>query len=464
MRKHTSANIICRFTTLLLFILCFIILSASAVSAAEPGLDETFDQNGTGFWQDCVSYPSFGDVKASMLYEIRSDQILYANNADQTVYPASIVKVMSGALLCEFFEYRMEETITVTSAMLAGAEGNSMKLKRDETVTVKDLLYGLIVGGYNDCANVLAVVSSGSVGAFVDRMNAKALSIGADRTHFSNASGLHHDEMVTTARDLLKICVFALQNDTYRIIAATERYLCPRTNLSDERLFYNRSDLVTQFRTNAFYDSRCIGLNAGYTDEGGYCAVTFTHSDSASFLCLALGGTESKTGNISSYSEIIKLLDWGEAKFGTRVLVKPGDKVLELPVSGFSTVTKMPLTVSEELIAFAPVSLDLDDLSESQFRLTASSLTPPIEKNAEVGYVRLVFQGRDLGTGKLVCTEEAGLQGLAGLLNRIRLFEKNIVVQVSFVSFVLLSLILTLVIRHNYVKKRKMSRYFYGSK
>ena len=105
--------------------------------------------------------PASTDVGVVLLLNLENNLTLYEKEADTTVYPSSSVKIMMGLLACRALYDRLSETVTVTAAMVAGVTGRSMHLADGEKLTVRDLLYAAICGGYNDAAQVVACLSSG---------------------------------------------------------------------------------------------------------------------------------------------------------------------------------------------------------------------------------------------------------------------------------------------------------------
>ncbi|MFR8333080.1 MAG: hypothetical protein ACLU9S_12555 [Oscillospiraceae bacterium] len=102
------------------------------------------------------------------------------------------------------------------------------------------------------------------LGAAVEMMNAKAMSCGRTGTHFANAHGLHDDEHYTTARDLAKIMMAALEYEKFQEIYSTNRYTLPATNLHEERVLVTTNYLIDASFTADYYDSRVIGGKTGF--------------------------------------------------------------------------------------------------------------------------------------------------------------------------------------------------------
>ena len=115
-------------------------------------------------------------------------------------------------------------TVSGWSPAAAGVEGSSLYLKAGERITVRELIYGLMLRSGNDAAVALAIATAGSMEAFVGRMNEKAQALGLTNTHFENPNGLDGEVHYSTARDLAKLSVCAMQNETFRAVVSSKSF------------------------------------------------------------------------------------------------------------------------------------------------------------------------------------------------------------------------------------------------
>ncbi len=199
---------------------------------------------------DAPSAPESGDVAVALVCNLENDLTLYDKAADRVVYPSSSVKIMTGLLACRTLSDRLDETVTVTAAMVAGVTGRKMHLADGERITVRDLLYAAICGGYNDAACVLACLSSGSVATFVGDMNNEARRLGTTHTRYTNPTGLHDPAMATCARDIALIAREAYANELYMTVSSVRTHTISATNVSEERFFSNRNALISDSSRN----------------------------------------------------------------------------------------------------------------------------------------------------------------------------------------------------------------------
>lgn len=205
-----------------------------------------------------VCPPPQVSAACAALIDGRTGQTLYEKDADRRALIASTTKIMTGLLVCEAGE--TDRRVTVPAAAV-GLEGSSMYLKRGETLTRRDLLYGMMLHSGNDAALTLAISVSGSEQAFVRQMNLRAQALGLRQTHFANPHGLDSGENYSSARDLAALAQAALQNQQFRTVVGTKTIACAGRTLT------NHNKLLWR------YDG-CIGVKTGYTRHAGRILVS----------------------------------------------------------------------------------------------------------------------------------------------------------------------------------------------
>ena len=153
-------------------------------------------------------------AEAGALFNITDGTVLYSKNVFEELYPASITKVMTAILAIE--EGELSDEVTVTQdAVITEAGASLAGIKPGDTLTMEQLLYGLMIPSGNDAANAIAVHMSGSLESFAERMNEKARELGATHTHFKNPNGLTDPEHYTTAYDLYLIFNECIKHDDF---------------------------------------------------------------------------------------------------------------------------------------------------------------------------------------------------------------------------------------------------------
>lgn len=216
--------------------------------------------------------------ESEIVIEKISGRILYEKNADQKKYPASTTKILTAITVIENVDLNKEIKVTEKTV---GIEGSSIYLEKGEILTVKDLLYGLMLRSGNDCAETLALTKNGVRDDFIKLMNETAVKAGAKNSNFTNPHGLHDDNHYTTARDLALISRYAMNNQTFREIVGTKTITIPFSTRNTKRRLINKNKLL-------FNLDGCTGIKTGYTKKSGRCLVSSYKKDGMELICVVL--------------------------------------------------------------------------------------------------------------------------------------------------------------------------------
>lgn len=292
---------------------------------------------------------------------------------------ASTTKIMTALIVLE--RCPLDDIVTVAPEAV-GTEGSSIYLYQGERLTVRDLLYALLLSSANDAAMALAVHAAGNVTAFADLMNERAAELGLADTHFCNPHGLHQSDHYTTARDLARLTAFALQNATFAEIVATKRYAPTVGDNGATRLFLNHNRLLRQYEG-------CIGVKTGFTKAGGRCLVSAAKRNDLLLIAVTLNAPD-------DWRDHTALLDWG---FSQYVAFSPTPTELTLPVVG-GTKNTVDLT---------PVGSLLLTLPADHAAITCTVETPRflyggLEKGKRYGRVVYKMGDKTLGEIALIAT------------------------------------------------------------
>lgn len=386
------------------------------------------------------------------LYNFDYDfEILHSDFADEDAneilfYPASTVKLMTGLIACEELGGNLDRKITATARMLDGVSGNNMGLKVGETVTVKDLLYGLLANCANDAAQVLAYEIAGDVDMFVELMNEKARVLGMFHTTYKNATGMHNDLMKTSLRDTVTLAKACYANELLISITGTVKYVMDGTNKTTFRNLYNRSWLLSTYYNTSGIDYRynnatITGLNSGYTPNGGYCTVATATKGGLSYLAVVMGGKEHKDKTVTSYELTHQLFDYAFEAFERREVLADGALIDELPVELSSTVDFVKLAASVpdgSIYAYLPTDIDFDEAITYSWYTKEESLRAPVKKGTVIGAVTVRYNGETIGSADLVAAADVERSDFLYMLSRIKSFTGTKFFIVAIVSFVVL--------------------------
>ncbi len=240
----------------------------------------------------------------AVLVDLESGNVLAEQNSTERMYPASLTKIMTALIAIEETE-DMEQTTTLPSDIFPSLYEENASLagfQPGETVTWKDLLYGVMLPSGAECCLTFARQIAGSEGAFVDLMNKKAEELGMNDTHFANATGLQDKKHYSTVRDIAVLLRYALENDTFRQVFTARRYSVPPTAYHSEGFtFYNT---MFQAMDNAgISDDDILGGKTGYTEKAGLCLASLAEINDREYILV----TAKADGN--HYTEPYHVID-----------------------------------------------------------------------------------------------------------------------------------------------------------
>ena len=402
--------------------------------------------------------PAIENVGAATVYNIENDIYIYNHNADKVIYPASTVKLMTAIVAVEALGGELWREVMVSSKALEGVRGNNIALKRGEVLTVEQLLLALICGSANDAANILAFEVAGSVEAFVDMMNAKAKEIGAVNTHYTNPSGLHDPAMVTTARDTALIAAYAYKTDPITEMSTLEKFTLPKTNKAKERTVFNKNHFYSTLTEYLYIWDIPRGLNAGYTEEGGYCLATTATRDGLTYVVVTMEATRDEE-YIYSYTEAAELIKWAFDAYEYTDVLSTSEMICELPVRLSSKVDYVTLFPAEPVELYLPAGINVDDDVKLEWTLSRESFTAPVSEGEVAGKITVSYEGKELATVDLVTRNNVNRDNILYVLDiilgltRTRTFKTLATLAVlALVAYI--AVIVYITVQRNKYKKR----------
>lgn len=268
-------------------------------------------------------------AESGILVDLDTQEILYSKNIDKQLYPASITKVMTTLVAIE--SSSPEEPVTFSQHALdsIGWDSSNIGCRLNETLTMEQCWYAMMLNSANEVCCGVAEHISGSIEAFVEKMNQKAAELGCTNTHFSNPNGLPDETHYTTAHDMALIANAAYQNETFRQIFSTRQYEIPPTpQYTETRYLYNHHKMM-QPDTEYYYEG-CLGGKTGYTETALNTLVTIASRNGKNLLCVTM-----RTQGRQVYTDTASLFDYGFSQ------TFPADEAALLTVAE-PTVTETP--------------------------------------------------------------------------------------------------------------------------
>ncbi len=382
--------------------------------------------------------PSMTEANAVLLYHIERNTPVCSKNESAHVGAGSTVKIMAGLLLCEKLAERQSESVTITTELLQSvptSSGYSLKIEADDVLTVRQLLFAAVCGGYNDAFYLLCAYTNGSVESFLQEMNTRAQTLGASQTGFTDVTGIQTGSY-TTASDLATIALEAYLNTLYMELCNTESFYISSEKIS--KTIYNRNALIsTQGGTvTKYYNAYCNGMSAGSTSADGNCVVTIAKHGNETYLCIVLGGQEI-SGTEYGYKITNRLIDWVYATYSYVEVISPDTEICNLPITVSDMTTELAVRTAESYSAYLPRGAEVGKDVTFSIRLTSASLEAPVADGTFVGYVAIVYNGQILKTLNLYTVGSAERSTIISSLKVIQNWTEHRSVRAGFVFFLL---------------------------
>lgn len=385
-----------RFRRIICIVLCLICLlgAANPATATETDLSVTAGCRSVDAAKAIGGSEALADVKAALVYERTTGTLVYSYNIDDLIYPSSMVKLMTALVALE--QGDPDAVVTVTrSALDSVAIGSvSAGLVRGEEITLRDLLYCMMVASANDAAAVIAEHIGGSQSGFVALMNEKAEQIGCTGTHFSNAHGLHDEQTYTTARDILRLLNYCLANEKFKTLFEAVNYTVPATNLSPERYIITTNYMMSKEYKKNYFDERVTGGKTGATDAAGRCLAVTAKVGDMELVAIVMGAKATYASDglsltkFGSFEAMDTLLDYVQSGFECRQLFYEGQVIAQYSVDGGSN-NAVTTPVSDGFCVL-PKGITAEELV-FQYDRNVEGLKAPVEKGQAIGTIEVWY-------------------------------------------------------------------------
>ena len=353
---------------------------------------------------------------AVYLENLNSGTVVYEKASDQRSYPASTTKIMTFIVTAENVGDLDQTSVTIKQDVIDGLDPEStvmgLSTHVGEQVSVRDLLYGLMLPSGNDAALVLADYVGGGISGFAEKMNAKAAELGCTDTHFANPHGLYDQNHYTTARDMALIAKHAMTIPGFMEICNTVYY----TPNGFNTLHNTNYMLDPDAEGGAYYYQYTKGIKTGYLDEAGKCLVTSSDKDGDKYLCVCLGAAFSYDENVNyAMKDTAKLYGWA---YDTAFLPNNYD----------NNQLKVEVNCPEQVEA-------------------------PVTKGDVIGTVSVKYEDLDLGVTNIVASEDIERD-----ISPLEVFVTEHLTLILIVAAALVLIIVLIIILASAGKRRKARR------
>ena len=320
-------------------------------------------------------------AKSAVLINADNGQLLFAKNENDKRPMASTTKIMTALITLETAAVD-NKIVTITDSMVH-VEGSSMGLKPGNKLSLKSLAEGMLLVSGNDAANSAAIAISGSAKAFASLMNKRAQQLNMTDTHFVTPSGLDDDEHYTTASDLAKLAMAAMQNPDFAEIACQKAMKVQYVDPVQTVRYTNHNKLLNM------YDG-CIGVKTGFTKKSGRCLVSSAERNGIRLIAVTLDAPD-------DWDDHQKMLNYGFDKL-TRYKIDDSSCSVQVPVVGGLTSRIMARgSAGNDIVVNADAIPNIKRTVELPAFLYA-----PVQEGQTLGAVRYTLNSETLATTELV--------------------------------------------------------------
>lgn len=327
--------------------------------------------------------------RAAIIYDRTSGSILFGKNENEQRKMASTTKIMTAIIVLE--NANLDDIVTISSKA-AGTGGSRLGLHTNDKISIRDLLYGLMLCSGNDAAVALAEHVSGDLSGFASLMNAKCDFLQLNSTHFVTPHGLDNDEHFTTAYELAIITNYALQNETFCNYVGTKNHTVSING--SPKILSNTNELLGNL--NGVY-----GVKTGFTNGANRCLVTSVKRNNMDLICIVLGADTKKDRTRDS----IKLIEYAYQNFE---MIDIKEKILT-EFQNWKLCNSSSIVVKKGLSN--NIDIFLEDLPFNYFPVNCNqtndfsiyiycntSFEAPLPANSALGYLNVSINGKTIIT------------------------------------------------------------------
>lgn len=273
---------------------------------------------------------------------LNDDRILYNKNAMDRIYPASMTKIMTTLVAIENID-NLDVKCSINEQMLEGlseANASVAGFKLNESISMRDLLYGILLPSGADASRAIAFSVFGDENKFIAKMNEKAKALNMQETHFVNVSGLHDDDHYSSVYDISILLKEALKNDLFKEIFTTRTYQC-------ENGLTLTSTMYRQASSQQMNVDFITGAKTGFTNEASLCLASYAQHGEEDYIMVS-----AQTNSDSYYpyhiEDAITLYQYIFNHFTREVIVKKGEVIQTLPVK-YSAISNFEITAAKDI-------------------------------------------------------------------------------------------------------------------
>ena len=388
---------------------------------------------------------SEGSVDSYYLLDIKNNLIMAEENINKIISPSSSVKIMTACIVLESgIDFNLE--IEITSRMLQNVSGRNMELKEGDKLTVNDLLYAMLCGGFNDATVALALTVYPSLYEFVTLMNEKAELLQMTSTNYVNVTGIEATAAKTTVKDLSILAKYMSKNEKFVEICSTKSYRFSDNATSKYTSVNNRSTLLSTYKGLA-------NFNTGSSSSGD-CAIVYYKTDDYELISIVMNALANDEKDTSNFAETYtkSLLNHALNDYETITVKSKKEAITSLPVKYSISYKNIDLYLKEDVKLFLSKDTDINSDLKYDIHIYGDELKAPIKQGDAVGILTISRNGIVLASMPILSSVTVERNGFLFVMDVM----KSFITSIWFILILISILICILWVRYN--KKRKFRK------
>ena len=394
----------------------------------------------------------------AILVDLKTGMTLYKKKANEKVFPAGLTKIMTAVLALE--KGNLETVVTASEASIANVKNGDSKMGivKDERLSLRQLLYGMMLVSAADAANVVSEHIGGSIEGFVAMMNEKAKELGMKNTSFTNPVGTHDERHYTTASDMAKLALYAMKIPEFCEIVKSEIYIIPATEkYKNERKLTNRNYFVSRLLRREYYYKYATGIQTGYTNEAKSCIAASAKKNDMELLALVFeASTENET--VMSFVDCKNMFEYVFSNYVPKTIVSENSIVSQIKLDNSRRNKKVTLKTAGGLVALQHKEKEAPEVTFKD--KGKKSVSAPVKEGTVLGRREYFIDGTSVGSVDLVADMDYRFDPITFLVNKIVAFVISpwiyVAVIICLISWVLIERKRRKMLRKKRIEQRKL--------
>jgi len=389
--------------------------------------------------------------------------VIYDKNSNVRTAPASLAKIITAMVVLENCA-DLSELVSAPAAairLLDNTGSSTAGIAVGEELTVKELLYCLLVKSANEAATILAEHIAGSQEAFVEKMNASVAALGCADTHMVNTHGLDEPDQYTTARDMLRITLHLMQNKTFADITSHVSYTLRATNKTTTTRELKSTNFVMNRAYKSYYQPDVTGVKTGSTTQAGLCVIAKASRNGYTYYAVILRGPQVRARNGDSqngaFLDCKNIMNWAFENIRLVPVADPLQIVTAVPVALSRAADVLRLVPATEEFALLPAGVGAGSvLLEAVADSLPKDLQAPVKKGTVLGKARVLYAGNEIAVLNLVAERDIPRDPLLYAGRMLRSITSALLFRL--IAAVLILMLLGYVLLVFYARKQKKKR------